>query len=98
MSKFTDRFKERPASFSFFSSWEYNKNEWYDNYILGNKKESNAAMEFGTLVGDSIGTPNSMVPTLVPPGVKEYEMRANIGEIYLVGYADHFDPATLTLH
>lgn len=98
MSKFTDRFKERPASFSFFSSWEYNKNEWYDNYILGNWKESNAAMRFGTLVGDSIGTPNSMVPSLVPPGEKEYKMRAKIGDIYLVGYADHYCPKTKTLH
>lgn len=98
MSTFTDRFKTRPASFSFFSSWEYNKDEWYDNYILGKRKESNAQMEFGTLVGDSIGTPESLVPTLVPPGVKEYELRAKVGDVYLVGYCDHYDPITKTLN
>lgn len=97
MLKLTDLFKKRPASFSFFSSWEYNQEEWYDTYILGNKKESNAQMEFGTLVGDSIGTSTSLVPALIPPGVKEYKMRAVLkdkilGDIYLIGYADHYCP------
>ena len=98
MSKFTDRFKERPASYSFFSSWEWDKEEWYDNYILGKKKESNGAMRFGSLVGDSIGTPDSLVPTLTPPGVKEYELRAKVGDIMLLGYCDHYCPLTKTLH
>lgn len=98
MTKFVDRFKERPASYSFFSSWEWDKEEWYDNYILGKKKESNGAMLFGSLVGDSIGTPNSLVPTLTPPGVKEYEMRAEVDGIMLVGFADHYCPLTKTLH
>lgn len=96
--KFTDRFKIRPASYSFFASWEYNKEEWYNNYILGNRPEPNQAMLMGTKVGDSIGTPDSLVPTLTPPGVKEYEMRANLGDIYLIGFADHYCKETKVLH
>lgn len=98
MSNFKDRFKERPASYSFFSSWEYDKEEWYQNYFKGNKQPANGAMRFGSLVGDSIGTPDSLVPTLTPPGVKEYEMRAEVGGIMLIGFADHYDPLTKTLH
>ena len=95
---FTDRFTTRPLSHSQLSSWEYNKDEWWDNYILGKRKAPNPAMEFGTVVGDSIGTPGSLVPELVPPGVKEFELSASLGPIRIVGYADHYCPNTLVLH
>jgi hypothetical protein len=98
MSAFTDRFATRPASYSFFSSWEYNRDEWYKNYIMGIREPANEAMLFGSLVGDSIGTDTSMVPTLVPPGVKEYELSATLWGIPLVGYADHYCPDTRVLH
>jgi hypothetical protein len=96
--KFTDRFQDRPASFSFFSSWEWSKDEWYDNYILGLPKEENQAMAFGTLVGDSIGTENNLVPQMDLPGIKEYEMRADLDDIKLVGYADFYCPDTKILN
>lgn len=95
---FTDRFTTRPLSHSQLSSWEYNKDEWWDNYILGKRKAPNPAMEFGTVVGDSIGTPGSLVPALIPPGVKEFELSANLGPIRIVGYADHYCPDTRVLH
>lgn len=92
------RFKTRPLSHSQLSTFEYNPEEWYRRYILGEKQEPNPAMLFGSKVGDSIGTPESMVPDLNPPGVKEYELRANIGDIFLIGFADHYCPDTKTLH
>lgn len=92
------RFKKRPLSHSQLSSFEYDPEQWYDTYILGNKIKANPAMEFGTLVGDSIGTETSMVPGLTPPGVKEYELRANLDDIWLVGFADHYCKDTYTLH
>lgn len=90
--KFTDRFKTRPASYSFFNSWEWNKDEWYDNYILGKRKEANDAMLFGSLIGDAIGTLDNPIPGLDPAGVKEYEFKASLGDVHLVGYADHYCP------
>lgn len=98
MTLFTARFKYRPASHSYFSSWEYDKNEWWDNYILGKRKPANPAMLFGNVVGDTLGTPDSLVPDLILPGVKEYELSASLGDIFLVGYCDHYDPETKTLH
>jgi hypothetical protein len=55
-------------------------------------------MEIGNIVGDSIGTPHSLVPDLVPPGIKEYPLRASLGDIHIVGFADHFCPDTLELN
>lgn len=66
--------------------------------MLNKPEPPNAAMLYGSKVGDSIGTPDSLVPTLVPPGVKEYELRANIGPIHMVGFCDHYCPETLVLN
>jgi hypothetical protein len=55
-------------------------------------------MLFGSKVGDSIGTENNLVPTLTPPGVKEYELRANIGKIRMIGFCDHYCTETKVLN
>ncbi len=95
---FYRRFIVRPLSYSQLSAWEYNKDEWYERYILNKRTPANAAMRAGTLIGDSIGTEKSLVPLLTPPGVKEYELRASLGDIHIVGYCDHYCPDTRTLH
>jgi len=93
-----DRFLKRPLSFSQLSTWEYSQEEWMDRYILGKKFEGNPATRFGSEIGDAIGTPDSPVPDLNPPGVKEYRLTGEIEGIKLVGYADHYCPDTLELH
>jgi hypothetical protein len=95
---FTDRFKHRPLSYSQYSSWMYDKDQWYQRYVLNTPDPATPAMLYGNVVGDSIGTAGSLVPSLQPPGVKEYELRAQLGDIFIVGYCDHYDPATKTLH
>lgn len=94
----SNRFKNRPLSFSQLNSWEHDKEQWYDNYVLGNRGPTNHNMRAGNIIGDSIGTPNSYVPALQPPGIKEFKLDARLGDIWLVGYADHFCPTTLELH
>ena len=93
-----ERFTKRPLSHSQLSSWEYNPEEWYRRYILGEYSPPTPNMLFGNTVGDSIGTPESLVPDLTPPGVKEYPVRGEVEGIPLVGYIDHFCPDTLELH
>lgn len=95
---FYKRFLVRPLSYSQLSAWEYNKEEWYERYVLNKRGATNAAMKAGSIIGDSIGTPNSLIPELNPPGVKEYELRASLGDIHMVGYCDHYDPETKVLH
>lgn len=96
--EFKKRFTKRPLSYSQLSSFEWDKDQWYNNYILGIREPANPAMAWGSVVGDSIGTPDTLVPTLVPPGVKEYEMRAVIDDVPIIGFADHFCINTLWLH
>lgn len=86
-------------SYSQFSSWEYDKEQWYTKYILGIQEPANPAMAFGNTIGDTLGTPSSLVPQLaVVPGIKEYEMRANLGKIKLIGFADHYCPKQYILN
>lgn len=93
-----ERFIKRPLSYSQLSAWEWNKEEWYQNYIKNKPRGKSAAMETGNIIGDSIGTEKSLVPELNPPGVKEYPLTANLGDIYMVGYCDHWCPDTLELN
>lgn len=92
------RFIKRPLSYSQLSSWEWNKEDWYQTYIKNKPRGKSAAMETGNIIGDSIGTPSSLVPDLNPPGVKEYPLRASLGDIHLVGYCDHMCMDTLELN
>jgi len=93
-----DRFKKRPLSHSQLSSFEYNPEQWYSSYILNKRVHPTPAMIYGSVVGDSIGTPDSLVPDLTPPGVKEYQLTAEVEGIPIVGYADHYCPETRVLH
>ncbi len=93
-----DRFIKRPLSYSQLSAWEWNKEDWYQTYIKNRPRGKSSAMETGNIIGDSIGTDTSLVPALTPPGVKEYTLRARLGDIYMVGYCDHWCPNTLELN
>jgi len=92
------RFANRALSHSQLSSWEYNREDWYNSYILGIKSPPTPEMLAGNRIGDSIGTDKSEVPDLVPPGVKEYELHVEWEGIPLIGYCDHFCPDMLVLH
>ena len=93
-----DRFIKRPLSYSQLSCWEWSHEDWYQNYIKNKPRGKSAAMEIGNVIGDSIGTPQSLVPELNPPGQKEYPLTAQLGDIYIVGYCDHWCPDTLELN
>jgi hypothetical protein len=58
-----EKFFARPFSWSNFSSFrDYDKEEWYNNYILGKKAPPNARMTFGSLVGKRIETDPTYIP------------------------------------
>lgn len=87
----------RPFSWSQFSSFrDYDKDKWYQNYVLGFKEPPNAKMVFGSKVGKRIETDPSYIPQL-PRNTMEYEMKASINDIELIGYADSYNPETKEL-
>lgn len=55
-------------------------------------------MLFGTYIGDLVGTPECPIPGLHDIGQKEYELRANIGDIRMIGFADGYRPEEKVLY
>ena len=91
------RFLTRPLSYSQLASWEYNKEEWYRNYILGKRSPASAEMLAGTTIGDQIGTETCPLG-LANIGIKEYALLGMVDDIKLVGYIDIYNPETKHLH
>lgn len=86
--------KARPISWSQLSSWKYSKDQWVYKYILDKKEEANAGMLYGNVIGDTLGTPHSLVPKLNPHlvGTKEFELLAKMNTYTLIGFCDHYCP------
>lgn len=84
----------RPISPSQLGSWEYDKDgQWFPSYILNQRSPASAAMLFGSKVGKSIEKDEvPMVPQIVRYPKMEYELRANLGKLRLIGYADSYYP------
>lgn len=80
--------KERPLSWSQISSFEYDKEAWYDKYILKKKPEETEALRFGKQVGERLETDQSFLTQIPRDGVMEHPMKAKFGNVWLVGYAD----------
>ncbi len=96
--KITDIYhKDRPLSYSALSSWKWSKQQWYDKYVLNIPTVITPELEFGSYVDKRIQADPTFLPTLERYPIMQHEMRAKVSGIYLVGYADHFDPTGLRL-
>lgn len=97
-----EQWKKRPYSWSQHSSFrDYDKEEWYESYILGNKKPPNKRMIFGSQVGKRIETDPTYIPQL-PRGEMEYGIgqegnECYLGKIPLVGFFDSYKPDIKTI-
>lgn len=95
-----DKWKEHKVSWSQLSSWNFNKHQWASRYLFCEPSTPNAKMVFGNTVGDSLATPNSMMPELDPylDGIKEYKLETTMNGLNLIGYADHYCPQRRVLN
>lgn len=85
-----NKWKERPFSWSQLSSFEYDKEQWYDKYILGKPSRVSAEMTFGSEVGKRLETDPTYLPMIPRHNVMEHEFKCFFGKIPLIGYADSF--------
>lgn len=92
-------FKTRPLSWSSISQFQYDKEKWYEKYVLGARTPENAAMSFGKIVGERLAKEQDYLP-LVPRGkIYEYELRACIDDdIDMIGFIDSYDPENKQLY
>jgi len=83
--------KLRPVSWSQISCFEYNHEQWFKRYILGEKQEENSAMKFGKAIGEKLASDPSFMPEVPRLPLYEYELKAKVNKIPLIGYIDAFD-------
>lgn len=91
-----NKFKARPLSWSSISSFQWSKEEWYDNYINGNRQPANREMIFGSNIGKKLETDPTYLPQIPRHSKMEHLFSVKFGHIPLTGYADSFCDQTHT--
>lgn len=86
--------KKRPLSWSAISSFEYDPEQWYKRYVLKEDTPPNSAMSFGKVMGERFAAETTFLPQLPRASVYEYELKAKLGKIPLIGFIDSYTPHT----
>lgn len=87
VNKYLDILHSRPLSWSSVASFEYDKEKWFEERILGNKKSS-PELEFGSLIDKKIQDDPSFLPHLPRYEKMQYRIKVNMGGLELVGVLD----------
>lgn len=77
-------------SWSSISSFQYDREEWYQKYVLGIRSAPNDAMLFGTYVGERLVSDPDFLTDVPRPPIYEQELEAIWHDIPLVGHLDGF--------
>jgi len=87
-----EQFRQRPLSWSSISSFEWDREEWYQKYIMGQQSIESVEMKFGKDFALSIEDGSCSVKDLMDnlETKKEHKFHVMFGEIPLVGFADAF--------
>lgn len=87
-----NEWKKRPLSWSSISSFEWNKEDWYKKYILGEKDPETEEMRFGKKFAQSIEDGTCSVKELMDALQKKKEQKFEVvfNGIPMIGYADAF--------
>jgi len=86
--------KKRPLSWSAYSSFHYNPEQWFQNYVIGNKEPPSPEMIFGSKVGKRLETDPTFLPMIPRHKKMEHPFNVVFSGIPLVGYADSFCTVT----
>lgn len=91
MKDFKEKFKNKPMSWSYYSSFLYNKERWFKKYYLGQEQASSDAMDFGKEVGEKLASDETFMPEVKRYKHFEQLLEAKIGKMKLIGYMDTSD-------
>ncbi len=83
--------KLRPFHWSQISSWEYDPEQWYRRYWLGEPEDLSKEILFGKMVDDRIQEDPTFIPSLERYKIQQHTMSVMYSGIRLNGTADHFD-------
>lgn len=82
--------EKRPMSWSAISSFEWDPEQWYENYIIGKKMVMTAELTFGAKFASACEKrkPPAKVTML---SKMEQGFKVKFGKLWLTGFADTFD-------
>ncbi len=83
--------KKRPLSWSAISSFEWDNEQWYRNYLLGQKDPPTKELMFGSYVDKKIQSDPTFLPKLTRYSNLQFGMSVVFNRIPLIGYADAWE-------
>ncbi len=86
------KWEDRPMSWSQISSFEWDKEQWYQKYYLNLSPDTTAEMEFGKKIGRMLETNPKFLPMIPRHNKMEHPFVCKFGKIPagLIGYGDTF--------
>lgn len=82
---------DRPLSWSAISSFEYDKEQFYDKYRLGNKSPDTKESLFGKLIGEQLASDPTFLPQVPRRPLFEHILRADIAGLPIIGVLDSYE-------
>ena len=84
--------KKRPMSWSSYSSFKYDPEQWFKKYVLGEKEPESKEMAFGKVLAQQLEDGTCTIKDLTKhlTNKKEHPFKVMFGNIPLVGFADDF--------
>lgn len=67
---------------------EYDRNIWFDQYVLGNRTAPNPQMEVGIRLGERWATDPTFLPEVERPEIFEHNLSAYLDDIFITGHLD----------
>lgn len=86
-NKHLDKLHSLPLNWSSISSFEYNRERWFRNFILG-EKSSSEEMSFGTMIDKKIQVDPTFMPNLPRYELMQHKMTVMFNGIQLMGTPD----------
>ena len=87
---FDPTFKLRPLSPSCINSFLYDKEKWYETYIL-NKRQTSEELTFGSMIDKRLETDPTFLPEVPRCPMLQHSMTATFSGIHLTGKPDALD-------
>lgn len=89
--------RKRPLSWSAISSFEYDKEQWYRKYVLGQTDAATPEMLFGSKVGRDIAEARVHMPHITRYEIFEHKLEFKFGKIPMIGFIDGWSPSIKNL-
>jgi len=93
MKSWEPTFKDRPLSWSQLSAFEWNKEEWYDRYVLFKKPVISREMEFGTMVDQRLQEDPAFHPEIPRGESLQHKILTKFEKMHLIAILDSFSPS-----